>query len=94
MSELSLLDPFRFRGAFAGAHSADARSCKGIWAYGGFSAALESRTTARGHALGARWASAGTQLWNAPAHATYAKFGFTPHRILTGRTKDLGADEG
>ncbi len=30
-----------------------------------------------------------TQLWNAPAHATYTKLGFRPRCVLVGRTLDL-----
>jgi ribosomal protein S18 acetylase RimI-like enzyme len=57
----------------------------------GFGAALTARALANAFAAGARFASLGTQLWNAPAHATYAKLGFTPHGILVGRTLDLEA---
>ena len=44
------------------------------------------------HNLGARFASVGTQLWNAPAHATYAKFGFRPYCVVVGRTLDLSRE--
>jgi hypothetical protein len=43
------------------------------------------------HRQGARFASVGTQLWNAPAHATYAPFGYVPHTLLIGRTPDLSS---
>jgi hypothetical protein len=32
--------------------------------------------------------SVGTQLWNAPAHASYAKYGFSPHCVLVGRLRE------
>jgi GNAT superfamily N-acetyltransferase len=54
----------------------------------GIAAALVSRALARGYAQGARFASVGTQLWNSPAHATYAKFGFHPHGLLLGRKRE------
>lgn len=68
--------------------------CVNIWSLGvkeehrrkGIASALVSRAMTRGYALGARFASVSTQLWNAPAHATYAKFGFRPHCIGVGRT--------
>jgi GNAT superfamily N-acetyltransferase len=71
--------------------------CMNIWGLGvreqhrrkGIGAALVSHAMALSHAGGARFASVGTQLWNAPAHATYAKFGFVPHCVLVGRTLDL-----
>jgi len=70
--------------------------CLNIWGLGvheqhrrkGIAAALVSRALARAHAQGARFASVGTQLWNSPAHATYAKFGFRPHCLLIGRTRE------
>jgi GNAT superfamily N-acetyltransferase len=55
----------------------------------GIAAALISRALAPSYAQGARFASVGTQLWNAPAHATYAKFGFLPYRVLVGRMLKL-----
>jgi len=54
----------------------------------GIAVALISRALARAYAQGARFASVGTQLWNAPAHATYAKFGFRPHCLLLGRKRE------
>jgi len=68
--------------------------CVNIWSLGvreehrrkGIASALVSRAMHRGYDLGARFASVSTQLWNAPAHATYAKFGFRPHCIAVGRT--------
>ena len=70
--------------------------CVNIWGLGvrethrrkGIATALISHTMARGYALGARSASVGTQLWNAPAHATYVKLGFRPRCIVMGRTLD------
>ncbi len=55
----------------------------------GVATALIAHAMARGHRLGARSASVGTQLWNAPAHASYAKLGFLPHCVLVGRTLSL-----
>lgn len=65
-----------------------------IWSLGvaqghrrrGIATWLLAHTLARGYEQGARFASVGTQLWNAPAHATYAKLGFSPHCIVVGRT--------
>jgi len=51
----------------------------------GIAVALVSRAMRQGHALGCRFASVGTQLWNAAAHATYVKLGFRPYCILVGR---------
>ncbi len=73
--------------------------CLNIWSLSvrephrrrGIAAALVGRALARGYTLGARSASLGTQLWNAPAHATYAKFGFEPYCVLVGRTLELAA---
>lgn len=73
--------------------------CVNIWSLGvreehrrkGIASALVSRAMARGYALGARFASVSTQIWNAPAHATYGKLGFRPHCIGVGRTLE---DEG
>jgi GNAT superfamily N-acetyltransferase len=70
--------------------------CVNIYALGvnqphrrkGIAAALVARALQLGYRLGARFASVATQLWNAPAHATYAKFGFQPHCVLVGRTLD------
>jgi GNAT superfamily N-acetyltransferase len=55
----------------------------------GIATALVSQVMARSYALGARFASVGTQLWNAPAHATYAKLGYKPYCIVVGRTLNL-----
>ena len=55
----------------------------------GFATALVSHAMSEGYAQGARFASVGTQLWNLPAHATYAKLGFQPYRIVVGRTRTL-----
>jgi GNAT superfamily N-acetyltransferase len=68
--------------------------CLNIWSLGvrephrrkGIATALLARVMARGHALGARFASLSTQLWNAPAHAAYVRAGFSPHCLLIGRT--------
>jgi GNAT superfamily N-acetyltransferase len=77
--------------------------CLNIWSLGvrephrrkGIATALLARAMARGCALGAQFASLSTQLWNAPAHATYARAGFSPHCLLIGRTLVIGdgADE-
>jgi len=72
--------------------------CVNIWSLGvqephrrkGIASALVAHALARGHALGARFASVGTQLWNAAAHATYARFGFRGHRLLAERVLKLG----
>lgn len=71
--------------------------CMNIWGLGvrephrrkGIASALISRAMARSYGLGARFVSVGTQLWNAPAHATYVKLGFKPRCVLVGRTLDL-----
>jgi GNAT superfamily N-acetyltransferase len=55
----------------------------------GIATARISRAMARAYAEGARFASVGTQLWNAPAHATYARLGFRPHCVLVGRSLAL-----
>jgi RimJ/RimL family protein N-acetyltransferase len=47
---------------------------------------MVSRVLRHGYKLGARFSSVSTQLWNTPAQATYAKLGYVPHTILTGRT--------
>jgi GNAT superfamily N-acetyltransferase len=72
-------------------------ACLNIWSLGvkegyrrrGLASALVLQVMARGYTLGARFASVGTQLWNAPAHATYAKLGYQPYCVLTGRTLQL-----
>jgi GNAT superfamily N-acetyltransferase len=71
--------------------------CMNVWGLGvqeehrrkGIATALISHTMAQSYTLGARFASVGTQLWNAPAHATYVKLGFRPHCIVMGRMLDL-----
>jgi GNAT superfamily N-acetyltransferase len=71
--------------------------CMNIWGLGvpeahrrgGIATALVARAMVQAHRQGARFASVGTQLWNAPAHATYAKLGFRPHCVLVGRTLPL-----
>jgi GNAT superfamily N-acetyltransferase len=68
-----------------------------IWSLGvkeqhrrrGIASALVAHVMVQGYGMGARSASVATQLWNAPAHATYAKLGFRPYTILVGRTLDL-----
>jgi GNAT superfamily N-acetyltransferase len=68
--------------------------CLNIWGLGvqeqyrrqGIATALVSQVMSRNYELGARFASVGTQLWNAPAHATYAKLGYKPYCIVVGRT--------
>ena len=52
----------------------------------GIASALLARAMAEAHDLGARFGSASTQLWNQAAHATYAKAGFQPHRLVVGRS--------
>jgi|APSaa5957512622_1039677.scaffolds.fasta_scaffold23415_2 GNAT superfamily N-acetyltransferase len=69
--------------------------CVSIWSLGvsgdyqrqGIGAALVSRVLVRAYAAGARFASLGTQMWNVPAHRTYAKLGFKPECIMVGRTR-------
>ena len=70
--------------------------CMNIWGMGvrgecrrkGIGTALIRRAMADAYPQGARFASVSTQLWNAPAHATYARAGFGPHCITVGRTLD------
>jgi GNAT superfamily N-acetyltransferase len=74
--------------------------CMNIWGLGvrglfrrqGIAALLISDVMRQSYQLGARFASVGTQLWNAPAHATYAKLGYRPHVILVGRLLEPAAD--
>lgn len=73
--------------------------CMNIWGLGVAEAhrrrhvatALIARAMRRAHAMGARFASVGTQLWNAPAHASYARLGYRPHCVLVGRLRPRGA---
>jgi GNAT superfamily N-acetyltransferase len=75
--------------------------CLNIWSLGvkeaqrrrGIASALVAHAMGQGYALGARFASVGTQLWNAPAHATYAKLGYRPYCVLVGRTLILQTEE-
>jgi GNAT superfamily N-acetyltransferase len=70
-----------------------AAPCMNIWGLGvkeqfrrqGIASVLIADAMRQSFALGARTASVGTQLWNAPAHATYAKMGYQPHCMLAGR---------
>ena len=52
----------------------------------GIGAALVGHAMRLAYDRGARFGSVGTQLWNAPAHATYAKLGYRPHCVVVGRT--------
>jgi len=69
-------------------------SCMNIYGLGvheaqrrqGIASALINRAMRLAHAQGARFCSVGTQLWNAPAHATYGKLGYRPHCMVVGRT--------
>ena len=69
--------------------------CMNIWGLGvkeahrrqGIASVLVADAMRQSYALGARAASVGTQLWNAPAHATYARLGFRPHTIVMGRER-------
>jgi len=71
--------------------------CMNIWGLGvqeqyrrkGIATALVLHVMVRSYALGARFCSVGTQLWNAPAQATYAKVGYRPYCIVVGRTLNL-----
>lgn len=73
--------------------------CVNIWSLGvrqpfrrlGIATALLARALTQGYRVGARSASVSTQLWNGPAHATYAQLGFRPHCILVGRLLQLTA---
>lgn len=75
--------------------------CMNIWGLGvsedhrrkGMASALIASAMKSSFAMGARFASVGTQLWNAPAHATYAKLGYIPHTVLVGRTLDLNTQD-
>lgn len=57
----------------------------------GIGAALSSRAMTAGFDLGAREFNVCTQVWNAPAQATYAKCGMRPHVIVNGRSLRNGA---
>jgi GNAT superfamily N-acetyltransferase len=71
--------------------------CMNVWGLGireqyrrkGIATALILQAMIRSYEMGARFASVGTQLWNAPAHATYAKIGFTPYCMVAGRTLEV-----
>ena len=75
--------------------------CMSIWSMGvkaehrrrGIATAMLARAMSQARSQGARFALVSTQLWNAPAHATYAKLGFTPYCVTVGRTLDLWAGE-
>lgn len=64
--------------------------CVNIWGLGvesayrgrGFANELIHHVLRQGYDRGARHASVGTQVWNHPAHATYARAGFHPHTLL------------
>ncbi|MBC8230542.1 GNAT family N-acetyltransferase [bacterium] len=58
----------------------------------GIATTLVSHVMARSYMFGARFASVGTQLWNAPAQVTYAKLGYRPYCIVVGRTLDLDSN--
>jgi len=59
----------------------------------GIGSALVSRAMAAGFDLGAREFNVCTQVWNAPAQATYGKCGLRPYIIVNGRTlKQASAD--
>jgi len=70
--------------------------CMNIWGLGvngkhrrkKIATALVSHAMAQSYTLGARFASVTTQLWNAPAHATYSNLGFKSHCVVVGRTLD------
>lgn len=55
----------------------------------GIATALCHRAMSLAYKQGARFASVATQLWNAPAHATYARLGFRPHVVLIGRERAM-----
>jgi GNAT superfamily N-acetyltransferase len=59
----------------------------------GIAAALVASALRSAYAQGARFASVGTQLWNAPAHATYARFGVRPYALLIGRTRQAAGED-
>ena len=59
----------------------------------GIATAMLARAMSQAWSQGARFALVSTQLWNAPAHAAYAKLGFTPYCVNVGRTLDLSAGE-
>ena len=55
----------------------------------GIASALIARAMTLGYERGARFCSVATQLWNAPAHASYAKFGYRPNSVVVGRALEL-----
>lgn len=71
--------------------------CMNIWGLGiqekhrrkGIATALISNAISSSYEQGARFASVTTQIWNSPAHATYARIGFKPHCIVMGRRLNL-----
>ena len=75
--------------------------CMNVWGMGvqekyrrkGIGSALVSQVMIRSYELGARFASVSTQLWNAPAHATYIKMGFEPRCMVLGRSLDLDEED-
>ena len=76
--------------------------CMNIWGLGvpeahrrkGIASALNARAMRESYRQGARFASVSTQLWNAPAHATYQKMGFRPRCVVVGRTLTLSEPGG
>ncbi|MCC7144965.1 MAG: GNAT family N-acetyltransferase [Phycisphaeraceae bacterium] len=52
----------------------------------GLAAALVSRAMHQAYAQGARWGNVCTQVWNAPAQATYGKCGLFAYGMVNGRT--------
>ena len=74
--------------------------CMNIWGLGihesfrrkGLAAALIGRAMVEAYERGARFASVGTQLWNSPAHLTYAKMGYIPNTVMMGR--ELNSEAG
>ena len=76
--------------------------CVNIWSLGvkeahrrkGIGSSLVSNVMLRSHGAGARFASVGTQLWNAPAHATYVRLGFRPYCVVVGRALIVSPENG
>jgi len=71
--------------------------CMNIWSLGviqehrrkGLATRLVSLAMSSAWQRGARFCSVGTQLWNAPAHATYAALGYRPYALVIGRVLEL-----